>query len=215
MIFTKASWGESEHQGKRLESQEPPSAEIPMPSQGQGGPAPPACARNPYQRAGEVGVGLVPGGAAVAVLADVQMVHKPVAVEETLPWGGRQQHCYQTRGPSPLPSPSEPPTHHVLQERAKPSMSEPSRSQSESKARSGITLQQGPAMARPSGWRACGPTMGSGTLQERFGVSSTAPARCSAIAGSQHGSPPCSPCGQRTGHRDAGSKQGSRDPRRP
>lgn len=75
----------------------------PYPSQDREGSAHPACARSPYQCAGEVGGGLVPGGAAIAILADVQMVHEPVAVEETLPWGGRQQRCHQPGDPSPLP----------------------------------------------------------------------------------------------------------------
>lgn len=64
---------------------------------------------SPYQGAGEAcgGVSLVPGGAAGAVLADVEVVHEPVAVEEAFPWGGRERRHRQSPARTP-PAPNQP-----------------------------------------------------------------------------------------------------------
>lgn len=85
VIFTKASWGESRAPGTgvtgRRRTNNPPENTLTPLWDGET----PAHGLSSYQCASEVGGGLVPGGAAVAVLADVQVVHEPVAVEETLP----------------------------------------------------------------------------------------------------------------------------------
>lgn len=91
----KSILGKVEHQGQGLkggDGQAAPQQTPRPPLWDREAPAHPPCAHSPYQCAREVGGGLVPGGAAVAILADIQMVHEPIAVEETLPWGGRQQH---------------------------------------------------------------------------------------------------------------------------
>lgn len=84
VIFTKASWGESRAPGSGVtggkRTNNPPENTL-TPLWDREAPAVPGA----HQRAREVAGGLVPGGAAVAVLAHVQVVHEPVAVQETLP----------------------------------------------------------------------------------------------------------------------------------
>lgn len=106
MIFTKASCGESAAPGGGWEGgrgESTPRTPPGTPDLARGDP------RSPYQGAGEAcgGGSLVPGGAARAVLADVEVVHEPVAVEEAFPWGGREWGHRQSPARTP-PAPNQP-----------------------------------------------------------------------------------------------------------